>query len=133
MRYLQPVFWTTSSSRVNDSTYLFDAPKRGEIIVFHSPYPNNPDYVKRVIAVPGETISIKNGTILVNDRPLEEPYITNKSVSNMQPTIIPPGEIFVLGDNRSYSEDSRSFGPISRESIIGKVWFIVWPLNSKLK
>ena len=129
MRYLQPLFWTSSNTKANDSSYLFDPPKRGEIIIFDPPYPNNPDYVKRIIAIAGDTVRIRNGMVSVNDNLLKEPYISNQGSFNMPPITIPRGEIFVLGDNRSFSEDSRSFGPIKREKVIGKVWFTIWPMK----
>ena len=127
--YLQPMFWTTSNSKLTDSSYLFNPPKRGDIIVFSPPYPNNPDYVKRVIAIPGDKIHIKNGRILINDTIFQEPFVSNIGNYSMHSITIPPGKVFVLGDNRSFSEDSRSFGPIDRQNIVGKVWFTIWPIN----
>lgn len=109
--------------------YLFHAPERGDVIVFR--YPNDPsrDFIKRVIGVPGDTVSIQEGVVSVNGVPLEEPYINFATGGDKEAVVVPPGNYFVLGDNRANSSDSRSWGFVPEENIIGKAMFSYWPLS----
>lgn len=109
--------------------FPFHAPKRGEVIIFE--FPNNPerDFVKRVIGLPGDTVEIQRGTVVVNSIPLDEPYITRRDTGNMGRITVPEGGYFVLGDNRRASNDSRSWGPVPTENIIGRALVSFWPLN----
>ncbi len=109
--------------------YPFHAPQRGEVIIFE--FPNNPerDFVKRVIGVPGDTVEIQRGTVILNSIPLDEPYITRRDTGNMGRVTVPEGGYFVLGDNRRASNDSRSWGPVPTENIIGRALVSFWPLN----
>lgn len=109
--------------------YIFHPPRRGEVIVFRPPIPSNEDYIKRVIGVPGDVVSISGGTVILNGKPLEEPYIAYRSNDFMDTIIVPAGQYFVLGDNRSNSRDSRSWGMLPGENIIGKAWLTYWPLD----
>lgn len=113
---------------VEKISYRFHEPQRGDIVVFTPP--NNPSdkYIKRVIGLPNETISIQNGVVFINGKPLKEPYI-NSPMQDMGEVKIPSDSVFVMGDNRSVSLDSRSFGPIKISSIIGKAICVYWPLN----
>lgn len=117
-------------------TYRFTNPKRGEIVVFKSPQNPDIDYIKRIIAVEGDRIMIKNTTVYVNDIALNENYIADKTyvfnggyVQEGIELTIPKGYIFVMGDNRPRSSDSREFGPIPVTDIIGKVIFRYYPAN----
>jgi len=117
-------------------SYRFHIPKKGDVIVFKAPRNPDFDYIKRIIAIPGDTVSIKDGYVYVNEQQLNESYIKNE-------TIILPGqylkedqelklgedEYFVLGDNRSHSSDSRQWGTVPRKDIIGKAFFRYWPLS----
>ena len=121
---------------VNELAYDFHPVHRGDIIVFKTP-PNdsfNPaikDLVKRVIGLPGDTVSSANGKLYVNGIPLSEPYLPPGTVtSGVSLQKIPPGELWVMGDNRGDSEDSRFFGPISEKLIVGRVVLRYWPLSS---
>ena len=109
--------------------YPFHPPQRGEVIIFE--FPNNPerDFVKRVIGVPGDTVEIQRGTVILNSIPLDEPYITRRDTGNMGRITVPEGGYFVLGDNRRASNDSRSWGPVPTEKIIGRALVSFWPLN----
>jgi signal peptidase I len=113
--------------------YLFHPPQRGDIIVFDPPTLSDKPYIKRVIGLPGDIITIENGDVYRNGIILDEPYIqdgiTDCPRSKCDPVLVPEGDVYVLGDNRKNSTDSRIFGPVSVESIIGKAWITYWPLR----
>ncbi|MBN1285661.1 MAG: signal peptidase I [Anaerolineae bacterium] len=107
--------------------YMLDAPARGDIVVILNPTrPDEPDLIKRVVGLPGETISIEFGQVLVNGVPIAEPYISAPPVYSGAFTL-GPDEYFVLGDNRNNSSDSFDFGPITRDMIVGRAWISYWP------
>jgi signal peptidase I len=121
----------------NKIDYRLHAPQRGDIIILRPPTDNSKDFIKRVIALPGEKLLIRDGIVYINGRRLDEPYLPEAwTTLNNWPTngtdgmVIPPNEYFVMGDNRNRSQDSRIFGPIGRDRIDGKAWFRIWPLNS---
>lgn len=116
---------------VNKFIYRVRAPKRGEILVFEYPQDTSRDFIKRVIAVPGDTIEIKEGHVFVNGQLQNEPYILEKTRSEYPVTTIPEGHIFVMGDNRNNSEDSRfpDVGFVPFNLIKGKAVLVFWPLS----
>ena len=122
-------FWQSENQ---SSHFAIRAPKRGEIIVFEFPddNPRNPrkDFVKRVVGLPGESIEIKDGRVIVEGVVLEEPYLDAKDNSNKTTVQLGEEEYFVLGDNRSHSNDSRSWGPVPEANLKGKVWMVYWPM-----
>ncbi len=107
--------------------FLFRQPQRGDVIVFG--YPNDPsrDFVKRVIGLPGETVSMARGTVFVDDNELDEPYLSRKDLDNLPPVLVPPNHYFVLGDNRRDSSDSRHWGTVPLDNIVGRVVVRYWP------
>jgi signal peptidase I len=114
--------------------YPFHGPERGDIVVLDPPTSSDKPYIKRVVGLPGESIAIREGAVYVNEVLLDEPYldgITTPCGGDQHCTIdrIPDGSVFVLGDNRGNSADSRGFGPIPIEDIIGKAWFSNWPID----
>lgn len=121
--------------------YFFNPPERGDIIIlkYHEgtfkylpfPDPNEIDYIKRVIGVPGDVIDIKNGSVYVNGKKLDEPYAkgTTEKYGMDFPIRIPPDKVFVLGDNRENSSDSRQIGLIDFNRIRGKAVFRIYPFN----
>ena len=112
-----------SSSHQNNKVFLLGAPKRGDIVVFKYPYDLSRHFVKRIIATPVDQITIENGIVSVNEEVIYEPYINvQSSTSNMAPLILHAEEYFVLGDNRQSSNDSRAWGPIKNEHIVGSHW-----------
>ena len=113
----------------DESLYPFHAPDRGEVIIFQFPPNPDRDFVKRVIGLPGERVEIQRGQVLVNGIALNEPYITRRNTDSMMETLVPPKAYFVLGDNRGASHDSRNWGPVPVENIIGRAWVSFWPLN----
>ncbi|MBX6378191.1 MAG: signal peptidase I [Clostridia bacterium] len=108
-------------------TYRFTEPRRGDIIVFRSPLNPQEDFIKRVIGLPGETVSIQGGAVYIDGKPLDEPYIRRHDAGSLRPVTVPPGHLFVLGDNRVNSEDSRYFGAIRQEQVKGKALIVWWP------
>lgn len=121
-------FWTADEG---SSRHAIHAPKRGEVIVFEFPdsNPNNPkkDFVKRVVGLPGETMRMFDGKVFVNEEVLNEPYLSHKDHSNASKVTLGEGEYYVLGDNRTHSNDSRSWGAVPEANIRGKVWIVYWP------
>jgi len=112
---------------VNRMAYRFNDPKRGDIIVFLNPVnPDDVPYIKRVIGLPGETITIEQGEVYINGQHLNEPYLTSLTQRGGQWTI-PQDSLFVMGDNRNNSSDSRQWGLVSLESVIGRAEVIYWP------
>jgi signal peptidase I len=124
---MEPSFEDGQRLLVNKAVYHLREPQRGEVIVFQPPSGHGPDFIKRIIALPGDTIEIKDGEVYLNDQAIDEPYIKAHPLYTMESQEIPEGEYFVLGDNRNNSNDSHSWGTLSREKIIGKVWISVWP------
>ncbi|MBF8268169.1 MAG: lepB [Dehalococcoidia bacterium] len=109
--------------------FPFHPPRRGEIIVFRFPKDPSRDFVKRVIGLPGETVSMRNGVVLIDGKELDEPYLVERDDYSMAPTLVPPESYFVLGDNRDGSSDSRYWGPVPLADMVGKAWFRYWPLS----
>ena len=109
--------------------FALHAPRRGEVIVFEFPFDTTKDFVKRVLAVPGDTVEVRDGTVLIDGVPLPEPYLDREDSSNDGPVFLGPGEYYVLGDNRRSSNDSRSWGPVPEGNILGKVWLVYWPFT----
>jgi signal peptidase I len=112
----------------------FGGPERGDIIVLNPPKVNSDQpYIKRVIGLPGDTVEIHDNHVFINGTQIDEPYIDGEktwcgAVGNPCPTVIvPPDNVFVMGDNRDNSEDSRYFGVVPLDNIIGKAWFTYWP------
>lgn len=124
---MEPTLLEKKSLLVSAWSYWHAEPQPGDVVAFvYPPRPTEAD-VKRVIAVGGSTIEIRNSVVYVDGKPIVEPYLhaadAKSPMSNMTRMTIPAGKIFVLGDNRDQSEDSRRWGPITRQSIIGKFWF----------
>ncbi|MDA0733913.1 MAG: signal peptidase I [Chloroflexi bacterium] len=118
-------FWRVDHT---DESFAVHPPKSGEVVVFHFPKDPSRDFVKRVIGVPGDRVEIRRGTVYVNGESLDEPYITAQDTSDMNQLSLDEKEYFVMGDNRRGSNDSRNWGPVPEELILGKVWIVYWPL-----
>jgi signal peptidase I len=116
-------------------SYKLHPPQRGDIVIFKPPDPDVRDFIKRVIAVPGDRLRIDHGVVYINGEVLQEPYLPEKWTYNNtwpatgQDYVLPPDHYFVMGDNRNHSSDSRVFGPIDASSILGKAEIRIWPLN----
>jgi signal peptidase I len=114
---------------ISKVTFYFRDPQVGEVIVFRPPNKKQPDYIKRVIAGPGDIVEVKEGAVYINSYPLDEPYIKAQPHYTLPPTEIPEDHYFVLGDNRNNSNDSHNNWTVPREDIIGKAWLSIWPAN----
>lgn len=110
---------------VDKVSYHFVTPQRGDIVVFHHPLGER-DLIKRIIGLPGETIEITNGMVNINGQPIDEPYIAAPPGGGGTWTLSPT-QLFVMGDNRNNSSDSRAWGPLERDLVIGRTIFIYWP------
>ena len=113
-------------------THLFSEPERGDIIIFEaSEGGEEVDLIKRVVGLPGDKITLVHGSLYVNDERQREPYLNYEQPdqSTYGPLWVPEGHVFVMGDNRAYSADSRIFGPVPEKYIVGEAFLRVWPLN----
>ena len=150
---MEPTLLVGDRVLVNKFIYAFREPRRGEIMVFENPRLDEPDrnplsafwnwiieglgvsadpekdFIKRVIALPGETIEVNGGKVFVDGERIEEPYLNEElDRSDYGPFTVPEGHLFVMGDNRANSQDSRStLGPIPRDRVVGKAFILIWP------
>lgn len=131
---MHPTFENLDYLIVDELLYTFTAPARGEVIVFR--YPNNPSifYIKRIIGLPGETVSINHGIVTITTATgqnvtLTEPYIVNEDATYTKSVSLNSEEYFVMGDNRPNSSDSRIWGPLPRKNIIGRVDLRLLPVS----
>lgn len=113
---------------VNKFIYRFQEPQRGEVIVFKFPLDPRRDFIKRVIGLENEKVEIKEGILYIDDQQIEQPYLKETFPGSYGPYQVPPNHLFVLGDNRTNSEDSRFWGALPRENVVGKAMVIYWPL-----
>ena len=116
---------------INKLAYRVGEIHRGDVVVFLYPHDRSKSYIKRVIALPGDSLRIDHGQVYVNNQPIEEKYVPQRYTDDRsQPGIVIPGhEYFVMGDHRSISSDSRDFGPVDRDLIYGKAAFVYWPME----
>ena len=129
---MRPTLESEERLVVNKFIYRFRVPEKGEVLVFQYPRDPSRDFIKRVIAVPGDTIEIREGRVLVNDQLLTEDYILEKTRSEYPKATVPEGHIFVMGDNRNNSEDSRfaDVGFVPYDLIKGKAMLVFWPISA---
>jgi signal peptidase I len=138
--FVMEAFWIPSGSMiptlqindrvlVNKFVYRFTEPERGDIVVFESVENSDEDLIKRVVGLPGDEIAVRSGKLFVNGEPQKEPYMNDKlpDVSFYTKTVVPKGHVFVMGDNRGASQDSRRFGPLPKENIEGEAFLRFWP------
>ncbi len=113
----------------NKIVYRLTEPERGEIVIFKPPVNQNYNYIKRVIAVEGDRVKIVDGIVYLNGEKLEEDYVEHRSHETMPEVTVPENSYFVLGDNRSNSSDSRFWGFVPEENIIGRASLVFWPVT----
>ena len=126
---MEPTLHSSQRVVVEKVTYrFFHGPRRGDIVV--TDLPGQTDMlIKRVVGLPGEAVEVRGGQVYIDGKLLEEPWGPPPGGGHYGPKTIPPLHIFVLGDNRGASNDSRSFGPVLIEHIVGNAWFSYWPLE----
>ena len=133
-----PTFHNKEYILTNLITLRFENPHKGDVIVFKAPTDKEKDFIKRVIGTEGDSIAIKDGLVYVNGAKLDESEYLSSDVKTYggsflredQPVTVPIGEYFVMGDNRPYSSDSREWGFLKQKDIIGKSFFVYWPINT---
>jgi signal peptidase I len=124
---MQPTLYAGNFVIVNKLAYKMDAPQRGDVIVFYfPPDPDQEPYIKRVIGLPGDRIQIAGGQVFINDVLISEPYLQVETQRGGDWTV-PPESLFVMGDNRNNSSDSRAWGMVPYKNVIGKAVLVYWP------
>lgn len=129
--------WLPMVDNENENiVHLFNPPERGDIVVFDAPVSNaDKPFIKRIIGLPGDTVEARDNHVYINGQQLNEPYLEGELTwcrgegQSCAPVTVPEGSVFVMGDNRDNSQDSRSFGPVPIDNIIGKAWLLYWPLD----
>ncbi|HHW14297.1 MAG TPA: signal peptidase I [Firmicutes bacterium] len=114
---------------VSKLTYRWGMPTRGDVVVFRYPANRRLRFIKRVVGLPGETVAIKDGQVLIDGRPLKEDYLCDLTLGEFGPARVPAGHLFLLGDNRANSRDSRypEVGMVAYRDVIGKAVVVYWP------
>lgn len=134
---MEPNFYDHEYLVIDELSYRLHDPRRGEIVVFHYPKDESQFFIKRVIGLPGETVEVSAGEVRIYNaeypeplgRTLDETYLGDVETLGTVRRPLGPDEYFVMGDNRSYSLDSRSFGAVRRDEIVGRVWLRGFPFN----
>ncbi|MFC1901525.1 signal peptidase I [Chloroflexota bacterium] len=129
MTSMEPNFHEGNRVVVNKAVYWLGEPERGDVIVFEEPNGQKEDFIKRVIALPGDTVEIKDKDVYINGTEIEEPYIRSAPNYYLEELEVPENNYFVLGDNRNNSNDSHRGWFVKGEKIYGKAWLITWPPN----
>jgi signal peptidase I len=125
---MEPNLHTEQRLVVEKLSYRFHAPQRFDIVVIRVPSQGDELLIKRVIGLPGETVEFRDGQVYIDGQLLEEPYVTQATrMGRSGKVVVPPLHVFVMGDNRSHSNDSRSFGPVPISNIVGRAWLSYWP------
>lgn len=119
---------------INKLAYDLEEPERGDIVLFHDPEGGKEPLIKRVVGLPGDRIALRHGKLSLNGEPQQEPYVVNRAcirgapkTCSFGPVRVPKAHVFVMGDNRVHSYDSRFFGPVPEDSLIGEALFRFWP------
>jgi signal peptidase I len=124
---MEPNLHTAQRVIVEKVTYrFFHGPRRGDIVVIDG-VDHDDMLIKRVVGLPGETIEMRNGQVYIDGQPIEESWTINPGGGSFSPQVVPPLHVFVMGDNRGASNDSRSFGPVPIENVVGRAWLSYWP------
>jgi signal peptidase I len=134
---MYPTFKNKEYILTNLITLRFDDPKKGDVIVFKAPLDKDKDFIKRVMATEGETLYLKEGFVYVNNQKVDESAYLASDVRTYgggflkenEPVTVPQGQFIVMGDNRPFSSDSREWGLLKRDNVIGKSFFVYWPVD----
>ena len=114
---------------INTMAYHLHGPSRNDIIAFRHDGPTAETFIKRIIGLPGDRIAIDRGRVIVNGSPLDEPYVRYADTRSFAPVTVPTGSLYVLGDNRANSDDSRFWGFVPEDQVLGKAMAGIWPLG----
>ena len=125
---MQPNLYRGDRVIVEKISYHFHPPRRGDVVVVERPS-GEVSLIKRVVALPGETIEVHDGHAFINGVLIDEPWVKIFGGPDFAPTEIPAGHVFILGDNRSNSRDSRMIGPVPIEDVMGRAWLVYWPFK----
>ena len=112
---------------INTMAYRLGPIARGDVVALEHDEPEAQTFLKRIVALPGERVQVDAGVLIVNGRRIAEPYVSFPDTRSVAPVIVPPHALYVLGDNRAQSEDSREWGPVPESAVIGKALFGLWP------
>jgi signal peptidase I len=124
---MQPNLYYDQRVMVEKVTYrFFHGPRRGDVVIIEVPGEDEP-LIKRVVALPGEAVEVRNGQVFIDGQLLDEPWATRQGGPDHARTLMPPFHFFVLGDNRASSRDSRAFGSVPVDQIVGRAWLVYWP------
>lgn len=127
---MEPSFYDNEYLVIDEISYRFKEPLRGEIVVFRYPRDPRQFFIKRIVGLPGETVQVTGNKVFVNGEELDETYLSSDEQTKGEIVVtLQEDEYFVLGDNRGFSLDSRSFGPLKREYVVGKTWIRGWPFD----
>lgn len=128
---MEPNFYEGQFVLVNKLAYWLGEPTRGDVVVFHNPRNTNEDYIKRIIGIPGDTVEVRDQIVFVNGQALPEDFPHNAMPPGefIGPIVVGDNQLFVMGDNRPNSSDSRVFGPIEQDLVVGQAWLRIWPLT----
>jgi len=133
---MEPTFYDNQYLIIDEISYRFSEPQRGDVVVIKYPQDPSQYFIKRIIGLPGETIDIKDGSVYIKisksieEIKINEPYLAEGIITNGEKQIsLGADEYYLLGDNRPSSLDSRSFGPVNEKYIVGKTWIRVWPFD----
>lgn len=135
-RSMEPNFHNAEYILTDKISYRIHPPKRGDVVVFHSPQDERVDFIKRIIGVPGDTVMLQDGYVYLNDHKLEEAYINDpgqvtpgRFMRDGGAVEVPSGQYLVMGDNRLHSSDSREWGLVTLNGIVGRAFFRYWPIS----
>jgi len=138
---MEPALLIGDYLMTDNIAYLLKDPQRGDIVVFKYPNDESRDFIKRIVAIGGDTVQVQDNRATLNGRPIDEPYVRLGSIPAVSsghcgyvygcdPLVVPQGSYFVMGDNRDNSQDSRYFGLVKRDKISGRVLFVYWSWDS---
>jgi signal peptidase I len=126
---MEPNLHTDQRLVVEKVSYRLHGPRRGDVVVIRMQDHGPELLIKRVIALSGETIEVRDGVVYIDGQQLEEPYLVRNTGGSYGPTTVPGGHVFVMGDNRGASNDSRIFGPVDLDRVVGRAWVSYWPID----
>lgn len=126
---MEPNLHTNERLVIEKISYYLHGPRRGDVVVLRDPAGSPELLIKRVVGLPGERVTLADGRVYVDGTPIDEPYLDQPTKGSGRSWVVPPFHVFVMGDNRSASRDSRTFGAVPMEELVGRALFRYWPLE----